>query len=503
VVLLADDAAAITARPDSAVSTAMTGEDLAYVIYTSGSTGIPKGVMVRHKGIVNNLLDLNRTFGIDSKDRVLALSSFSFDMCVYEIFGILAAGGTVVMPHRHQLRDPAEWANLIVKHGITVWNSAPALLEMLLAHTRSVAGVAFPNLKAVILGGDWGSLNTPEGLKRIAPRAKLFVLGGATEASIHSTIFAVDEVNPAWTSIPYGRPLANQRAYILDERMNPVPVGVPGELYLGGAGLARGYASKPAFTAERFLPDPYSFEPWARMYRTGDLARYREDGMLILIGRVDRQVKIHGHPVELNAIEFVLRALAAVAEAVVGAAADRTGEKQLAAYVVARGPVQPGELIVHMRKRLPQYMVPAHVVFLEKLPLNPNGKIDHLLLPPPADRSHVEAARMSGLEELVASIFCEVLGIDSAGRDDNFFDIGGHSLRATQFASHVRDLLQIELPLRSFLEDPTVAAISRVIEKIAAENKIPLEQLVATFSEVQSMSEEQVESRLNKAAAAQ
>jgi acyl carrier protein len=285
-----------------------------------------------------------------------------------------------------------------------------------------------------------------------------------------------------------------------------VPVGVPGELYLGGAGLARGYSSKPAFTAERFLPDPYSFEPGARMYRTGDLARYRDDGTLILIGRLDRQVKIHGHRIELNEIEFVLRSHAAVAEAVVGAATDRTGEKQLAAFVVARGPVDPGELIAHMRRRLPQYMVPAHVVFLEKLPLNPNGKVDHLALPAPGNRLQVEAADMScmsGLEELVASIFCDVLGIDSAGRDDNFFDLGGHSLRATQFVSHVRDLLQIELPLRSFLEDPTVAAVSRVIEKIASENKVPLEQLVATFSEVQSMSEEQVESRLNKEAAAQ
>ena len=291
-VFLDRDAAAIAAgsaaRPDGGA----TPENLAYVIFTSGSTGEPKGIELRHRGVMNNLADLNTRFRVGPADRVLLLSSLSFDMSVYETLGILAAGGAVVIPRPRELRDPAAWAALCREHGVTLWNSAPALLGMLADFADDQPGAAPAGLRLAFLGGDWVPVPLVERVRAWAPALRDFiVMGGATEASIHSVIHPVGAVDPAWRSIPYGVPMANQRARILDAHLREVPVGVAGELFLGGIGLARGYAGRPGFTAERFIPDPHGAEPGARIYRTGDLARYGD-------GRDHRAAGPHRPPAE-------------------------------------------------------------------------------------------------------------------------------------------------------------------------------------------------------------
>ena len=265
-------AAEPTTRPESGVG----ARHLSYVIYTSGSTGMPKGIALEHRGVVNNIVDLNWRHGVGPADRVLALSSLSFDMCVYEVLGTFEAGGAIVMPLPEEWREPGAWARLARRHHVSVWNSAPQLLKMLVDYVEDKPELWPVDLHLTILGGDWVPVSLPDRLKAIAPRVRVIVLGGATEASIHSIIFPVEKTDPSWKSIPYGVPMWNQKSYILNTSLQPVPVGVPGELFLGGIGLGRGYFQRPEQTAERFLPSP--FVPGERIYRTGDLARYGADG---------------------------------------------------------------------------------------------------------------------------------------------------------------------------------------------------------------------------------
>ncbi|MGB0598420.1 MAG: amino acid adenylation domain-containing protein [Rubripirellula sp.] len=319
----------ITKPPNKASATS-----LAYLIYTSGSTGTPKGIALQHRGVVNNLLDLNLSFDVGPSDRVLAISSLSFDMCVYEVLGTLAAGGGIVMPDPLSAKEPAHWAELILQHGVTVWNSAPQLLEMLLNYVGPRPELHPSKLKVAFLGGDWAPVSLPEKLRRVSPAVKLVVLGGATEASIHSIVYPVGQVNQAWKSIPYGRPMANQKAYILDPKLQLVPIGVPGELHLGGVGLARGYFDREQLTQERFIANPFCESGSERIYKTGDIARWMPDGNIELLGRVDHQIKIRGHRIELGEIESALRAHPEVEDAVVMARDDGTGTKQLVSYIV-------------------------------------------------------------------------------------------------------------------------------------------------------------------------
>lgn len=315
----------------------MDPENLAYVIYTSGSTGRPKGVAIRHRGSVNNVHDLNTRYGVGADDRLLVLSSLSFDMCVYEVLGSLLAGATMVMPDPDRVGEPGHWAELVGRHGVSVWNSAPQLLEMFVDYTEDRPELHPRTLRLAILGGDWVPVSLPERFKSItAPDSRFVVLGGATECSIHSTIYEVEEMDPQWTSIPYGRPQWNQSCYVLDSRRRLCPVGVPGELHLGGEGLGRGYLHRPELTAEKFIPHPFSDASGARLYRTGDLVRMDETGLLELLGRIDFMVKVRGFRIELGEIEAVLRSHEAVKETVVMARDDEAGDRQLVAYVVPR-----------------------------------------------------------------------------------------------------------------------------------------------------------------------
>ncbi|WP_299411716.1 non-ribosomal peptide synthetase [Acaryochloris sp. IP29b_bin.148] len=300
--------------------------DLAYVIYTSGSTGIPKGVMIDHQGAMNTIADINQRFQVQPQDRVLALSSLSFDLSVYDIFGTLSAGGTLVIPADRDRKEPAAWVQLIDDHQITIWNSVPALMQMLINH-----GAPAESLRLILLSGDWIPLGLPHQIWNTCPQAQLMSLGGATEASIWSILYPVDAVDPSWRSIPYGYPMTNQRFYVLNEQLNPCPVGVPGQLYIGGVGLAQGYWQDPEKTDASFLTHPVSGE---RLYRTGDLGCYQPEGYIEFLGRNDQQIQLRGYRIELGEIETVLEEHPEVQQAVVTVMGATGHNQQLGALVV-------------------------------------------------------------------------------------------------------------------------------------------------------------------------
>jgi amino acid adenylation domain-containing protein len=314
---------------------------LAYVIFTSGSTGRPKGVAIDHRGAVNTILDLNGRWGVGPSDRVLGLSSLSFDLSVWDVFGLLAAGGAVVLPEPEAARDPGRWRELMVQHGVTVWNTVPALLEMLVEHVGSsaaggsAASEAWPGAspRLAMLSGDWIALSLPERVSRLWPGARLMSLGGATEASIWSIYFPVERVEPTWKSVPYGHPLANQTMWVLDEGLEPRPEWVAGELYIGGAGVALGYFGDEERTSAQFLVHPRTGE---RLYRTGDWARLRPEGWLEFLGREDAQVKVQGHRIELGEIESWLERHPQVRAGVVLAVGEARGNRRLVGYFVPK-----------------------------------------------------------------------------------------------------------------------------------------------------------------------
>ncbi|HEV7518165.1 MAG TPA: amino acid adenylation domain-containing protein, partial [Thermoanaerobaculia bacterium] len=436
--------------------------DVAYIIYTSGSTGRPKGVVIDHRGAVNTLLDINRRFGVGPGDRVLALSSLSFDLSVYDIFGLLAAGGAVVLLESAERREPAFWAELLVRHRVSIWNSVPALVEMLVEHALSDPGFAAPDLRLVMMSGDWIPVSLPDRIRGLGADLQVISMGGATEASIWSILYPIGQVEPGWPSIPYGRPLVNQAYHVLaarDGALEPQPIGVPGELFIGGIGVALGYWGDEERTRASFLRHPGHLPGLLpgggeRLYRTGDLGRRFADGTIEFLGRVDQQVKVRGFRIELGEIEAALAALAGVREAIVVVREDTPGDRRLVAYVV--GDFLVDSLQESLRERLPDYMVPAAFVRLEALPLTANGKVDRKALPAPdwQDTENSYLAPRTPLEEILAGIWSELLGLERVGVEESFFDLGGHSLLATRLVSQLRDTLRLEVPLRVVFEAP-------------------------------------------------
>ncbi len=447
-------------------------EDLAYTIYTSGSTGRPKGVMIEHAMAANLVAWVNREFAVGRDDRLLMVSSACFDLSVYDLFGGLAAGAAVVIAGRDDLRDPARLDRLMHDERITFWSSTPSTLAHLVKHLEETEpGALRPHLRTVLLSGDWIPLSLPDRIRRIFPAARVVSLGGATEATVWSNVFAIDRIDPEWASIPYGRPIDNTSFYILDRRLDPVPPGVVGDLFIGGVGVARGYAGDPERTAASFLPDPFvpgsvPGSAFRRMYRTGDLGRMLPDGQMEFLGRADHQVKIRGFRVELGEIESRLGQHPAVREAAVVDRTDRSGEKYLCAYVAAPE-IPAADLRAWLAGALPEYMIPAAFVALPALPLTANGKLDRRALPDPDAANLVTgsayAAPSSGLEAALVEIWSGVLGLEGIGVRHEFFEIGGHSLSAVRVLTQIRQRLGVDLPLREFFEAATIEQVARAI----------------------------------------
>ncbi len=408
----------------------------AYIIFTSGTTGVPKGVEIKHTSALNTVLDINRRFNVTSKDTVLGLSSLSFDLSVYDIFGVLGAGGSLIIPAPKEAKDPQAWAEYIVDHHVTLWNTAPALMNLFSNHVGE--NQSFPDLRLVMLSGDWIPVDLPARIKEFSPRAKLISLGGATEASIWSIAHEIEEVSSDWVSIPYGKALANQKMMVLHENFSYCPLWVVGDIYISGKGLAEGYWKDHEKTSASFVFDPNTGE---RLYRTGDKGRLRPCGNIEFLGRVDSQVKIQGHRIELGEIEATVRKNELVKDVLVVA---RDEPKRLVAYVVP----YPGDDTVlidalrsHLKSRLPDFMVPAVIMTLSSIPLTSNGKIDRSKLPEPdLNQSLAEfIAPQTHIESIVGGIWGELLEVDRVGKADNFFALGGNSLLAMQVKSRLQE----------------------------------------------------------------
>ncbi|MBA3772078.1 MAG: amino acid adenylation domain-containing protein [Ramlibacter sp.] len=456
--------ASLFARPSEPIEVETDRSDLAYVIYTSGSTGLPKGVMIDHAGAVNTVLDVNRRFGITATDRLFALSELTFDLSVHDIFGSLAAGAALVLPSKAQSRDPAVWCDLMREHRVTVWNSVPALMDLLVDHVERTGERRGLVLRMVMMSGDWIAVPLPDRIRRLWPEAAIISLGGATEASIWSIFYLIGRVDPTWKSVPYGRPLTNQTIHVLDQAFEPCPVWVPGDLYIGGGGVALGYLRDEAKTRASFLVHPVTGE---RLYRTGDHGRYLPDGDVEFLGRTDQQVKIQGYRIELGEIESALARHPAVRDVVVLARSSgaRAG-KYLAAYVILHHPVDSADLERAMQERLPRYMVPSVYVFMDTFPLSPNGKVDRLAFPdphagPPA--AHSAEGPRDEVEREVLTAWRAVLDTGTIGIHDDFFAMGGNSLIALRLLGRIRDRFDRDLTLSSLLEQGTVAKQARII----------------------------------------
>ncbi len=443
-----------------------TPEDLAYVIFTSGSTGTPKGVMIDHRGAANTVQDVNARFEVGPGDRVLALSLLSFDLSVYDVFGILAAGGTVVLPSPVRLHDPAHWTDLVRRHEVTIWNSVPALMQAWVDHVRQAGAPEAGTLRLALVSGDWIPVALPGAIRAAAPHTTVISLGGATEASIWSVMYPIGEVPAHWTRIPYGKPLANQTLHVYDDRLEPCPVWTTGEIYIGGDGVALGYWGDDERTTERFVVHPLTGE---RLYRTGDQGRYLPGGDIEFLGRQDFQVKINGYRIELEEIAAALRRRPEVGEALVTVVTHpSTGRRQLAAYVVPAGEAapEPAALRDGLESLLPEYMVPNHYVAIDRVPVSANGKVDPSALPAPWDTASPEerAGPRDPLEEALHGIWCEALERDDFGIEENFFELGGDSLHAVRILGRIRETLGVmdegEEGLQRLFDNPTVASLA-------------------------------------------
>ncbi|MET8419236.1 non-ribosomal peptide synthetase [Streptomyces sp. NPDC005134] len=475
---------------------------LAYVIYTSGSTGLPKGSANEHGGVVNTLAGLNRTLGLEPADRMLAISSLNYDMSVYEILGSLLAGACVVVPPDDlEITDPVQLRRLVIDSRVTTWSSAPALLELLVNHAHDGPGLDGAALRMAVLGGDRLPPGLAERLGEMLPDLRLYNLAGMTEVSYCSTYHLVRRPEPVPGIIPWGRPLPNQRLYVLDAHGEPVPVGVRGELFIGGAGVRRGYWRRPGLSAQRFTPDPFGSHPSGRLYRTGDAARWRSSGELEFLGRLDHQVKLRGLRIEPGEIEAALTSHEDVKRSIVllrGAGNDQ----RLVAYLTTRGQLPPsvGELRRYLLDRVPDHMVPSAFVLMEEFPLQPSGKLDRAALPDPAaDRPELSGAYVEPtvpLEWVLAGIWAEVLELDRVGVADDFFDLGGHSLLVTQAVSRIRDLFRVDFSIRSFLAASTVLALAVQIRSAAAEAGMDADRTADLILQVSAMDADQVASRL-------
>ncbi len=434
-------------------------QNLAYVIYTSGSTGKPKGVQIQHGAVVNFLSSMRHSPGIASEDRLLAITTLSFDIAGLEIYLPLSVGASVEVLSRDVASDGERLGSKLTSSRATVLQATPATWRMLL----EAGWEGNQRLKALCGGEAWSRSLADELLQRTG---SLWNMYGPTETTIWSTLSRIDSGTDA---ITIGRPIANTQIFILDKHLEPVPVGVPGELYIGGEGLARGYLKRPELTAEKFIASPFHRDPQARLYKTGDLARYRITGEIEFLGRIDQQVKIRGFRIEVGEIEAALRRHDGVNEAIVVARKDSTGEQRLIAYFVPASETAAtvGELRAFATERLPPHMVPSVFVVLQAMPLTPNGKIDRRALPQPDDQNSAQresfVAPTDELESQLSKIWESVLGARPVGLKHNFFELGGHSLMAVRLMHRVEQAFGTKLPIATLFQAPTVEQLARIL----------------------------------------
>lgn len=427
---------------------------LAYVIFTSGSTGTPKGVAIEHRGAVNSIIDTLHQLELGADDRGLALSALSFDISVFDIFGLLSVGGAIVMPSETERYQPEAWHRLLMTQGVTFWNSAPSVMTLLVEQLESDASQAqWPHLRNVVLVGEVISRSLPARIRQWRPGCRVVSAGGATESSIWSILYDIPKTPILAPSVPYGRAMAHQRFYVLDRHLRVLPPCLPGEQYIGGAGVARGYYRNPSLTEEKFIYHP---ELGERLYRTGDAGRYLPDGNLEFLGRMDFQVKINGYRVELGEVEQCALAFGAIKSccAVVLSEAHR---QRLALYYVSEAPLEESALLAFMSGQLPLYMLPAALVRLEALPYNSSGKLDRKALPVPAVREpQAYVAPANALEQQLCALWQEALQCEQVGMTDDFFLLGGTSIKAISLCVGMGALMAAPVPVVQLLQSRTL-----------------------------------------------
>ncbi len=445
--------------------------ELAYIIFTSGSTGQPKGVMIDHRGAVNTINDINSRFSVNDKDRVLALSELNFDLSVYDVFGTLSVGATIVIPDHSNTVNPQHLAEVVKKHAVTVWNSVPAYIEMQVEYLSDKTEEFFQSLRLVMMSGDWIPVSLPARLNALNENINIVSLGGATEASIWSNYYIIDDYESHSTSIPYGYPLTNQRMYVLDKNLKFRPDWVPGEIYIAGTGLAMGYFSDEVKTKSSFIVNPQTGE---RLYRTGDWGRYLESGAIEFLGREDSQVKIRGYRIELGEIESVLNKHDKINEIVVLALSASDSAKYLVAYYTTQQNevLDTQDLKEFSGKKLSSYMIPVDFVHLDSLPLTGNGKINRKELltlysgkKADSDKS-TDGVPTSITEHKLLKIWKELLNIDHLSIHDDFFSLGGHSIMAVQMVGRIDKYFDKQVPLSILYEKGNIQSLAYYVDNL-------------------------------------
>ena len=443
--------------------------DLAYVIYTSGTTGMPKGVMITHHNAVNTILDINVRYQITEQDTAFGISNLHFDLSVYDVFGILGAGGKLVLSDPEYGKDPAHWIQWLNQENITVWNSVPAFVEMLAEYEEYQRQVTSQSLRLVMMSGDWVPVSLPGRIRNLFQNVEIVALGGATEGSIWSNHFEIPEVVPEdWKSIPYGKPLANQKYYVLDQNMEDCPDWVPGTLYIAGDGIAQGYLNDKEKTEEKFVVLDRTGE---RLYCTGDMGKYWSDGNIEFLGRMDNQVKIDGYRVELGEIEAALRNIPTIRAAVV--VEKKVGNKNVLAAVFIADSDNVNEnsgydnIKSNLSKVLPQYMIPSIFQEIERFPLGSNGKIDRkkilINLAECELKKETSVCRAENeLQEKLLHIWTDILE-QEVNLDSDFFDMGGNSLQAVRLTNLISEKFDLEVGIGELFENSTVRRMSELI----------------------------------------
>jgi len=450
-------------------------EDIAYAIFTSGSTGEPKGVVIIHKTVINLIEWVNITFSVNSRDKILFITSLSFDLSVYDIFGILAAGAAVRLVISDDLRKPQRLLDIILDEGITFWDSAPAALQQLVpTFSKAKSYKNRSRLRLVFLSGDWIPVTMPDILRETFAGVKVIALGGATEATIWSNVYPVGDIDQEWKSIPYGKPIWNAKYYILDNYLKPLPIGIQGDLFIGGPCLATGYINDVILTTHKFIDNP--FAKGEKIYRTGDTARWFEDGNIEFLGRKDHQVKIRGYRIEMGEIESLLLMHDAIKDAIVIDKTDANGNKYLCAFIVSDEELTVTGLREYLASELPDYMLPSYFSRLDKIPITSNGKVDRKKL------ATIEGANLridttyvapkTDMEKKLVDIWQELLNVNQVGTNDNFFDLGGNSLNIITLQKRLKSISPKEIPIVDFFRFTTINALADYLNQEAAGEEV-------------------------------